>query len=76
VLGVGCVLAAAGAVTVQYVSRRRELAERLAAENERLYREQRGIAGTLQRALLPTLPKVPRLKLAARYVAGVDGRPV
>jgi serine phosphatase RsbU (regulator of sigma subunit) len=72
VLGVGAALALAGAVIVQYVSRRRALAERLAAENDRLYREQRGIAGTLQRALLPTLPKVPGLELGARYVAGVD----
>ena len=72
VLGVGAALAVGGAVTVQYVSRRRALAERLAAENDRLYREQRGIAGTLQRALLPTLPKVPGLELGARYVAGVD----
>jgi hypothetical protein len=72
VLGVGAALAAGGAVTVQYVSRRRALAERLAVENERLYREQRGIAGTLQRALLPTLPTVPGLELGARYVAGVD----
>jgi serine phosphatase RsbU (regulator of sigma subunit) len=72
VLGVGTALAVAGAVTVAYVTRRRELAERLAEENARLYRQQRGIAGTLQQALLPTVPSIAGVEIAARYVAGVD----
>jgi len=72
VLGVGCALAVGGAATVEFVSRRRAVAERLAAENERLYREQRGIAGTLQLALLPTVPELCGVDVAARYVAGVD----
>ncbi|WP_040339646.1 PP2C family protein-serine/threonine phosphatase [Candidatus Blastococcus massiliensis] len=72
VLGAGLLLALAGGVTVEYVSRRRALAERLAAENERLYREQRGIAGTLQHALLPAVPEMSGVGIAARYVAGVD----
>ncbi|MDT0275225.1 PP2C family protein-serine/threonine phosphatase [Blastococcus goldschmidtiae] len=72
VLGVGVVLALAGGTTVEYVSRRRVVAERLAAENERLYRQQRGIAGTLQHALLPVVPEMSGLDVAARYVAGVD----
>lgn len=72
VLGVGGVLALGGALTVGSVSRRRLEAERLAAENERLYRQQRGIAGTLQHALLPVVPTIPGLEVAARYVAGVD----
>jgi serine phosphatase RsbU (regulator of sigma subunit) len=72
VLGVGLVLAAATGATLEYVSRRRAEAERLAAENERLYREQRGIAGTLQHALLPAVPEVDGVEVAARYVAGVD----
>jgi serine phosphatase RsbU (regulator of sigma subunit) len=72
VLGVGCVLAAGGGMTVEYVSRRRVVAERLAAENERLYRQQRGIAGTLQHALLPVVPEIGGVEVAARYVAGVD----
>jgi serine phosphatase RsbU (regulator of sigma subunit) len=72
VLGVGCALALAGFATVEYVSRRRAVAERLAAENERLYRQQRGIAGTLQHALLPAVPTVDGIEVAARYVAGVD----
>lgn len=72
VLGVGCALALAGGATVEYVSRRRAHAEALAAENARLYRQQRGIAGTLQHALLPEVPRVPGLDVAGRYAAGVD----
>jgi serine phosphatase RsbU (regulator of sigma subunit) len=72
VLGVGGALAVAGAATLEYVSRRRLEAERLAAENERLYRQQRGIAGTLQHALLPVVPEICGVEVGARYVAGVD----
>ncbi|HEY4630441.1 MAG TPA: ATP-binding protein, partial [Blastococcus sp.] len=72
VLGVGGALAVAGAATAEGLSRRRAVAERLAADNERLYRQQRGIAGTLQHALLPEVPRVEGVEAAARYVAGVD----
>jgi serine phosphatase RsbU (regulator of sigma subunit) len=72
VLGVGGVLALAGGAIVETLSRRRAVAEGLAAENERLYRQQRGIAGTLQHALLPEVPVVEGVEVAARYVAGVD----
>jgi serine phosphatase RsbU (regulator of sigma subunit) len=72
VLGVGTALAVAGGLTFEFVSRRRAVAERLAAENERLYRQQRGIAGTLQHALLPAVPEIGGVEVAARYVAGVD----
>jgi serine phosphatase RsbU (regulator of sigma subunit) len=72
VLGVGGALAVAGGATAQSLSRRRAVAERLAADNEQLYRQQRGIAGTLQHALLPEVPRVDGLEVAARYVAGVD----
>ncbi|WP_116449751.1 PP2C family protein-serine/threonine phosphatase [Blastococcus litoris] len=72
VLGVGCALAVGAVTVVEFVSRRRALAEGLAAENDRLYRQQRGIAGTLQHALLPVLPELTGLEAAARYVAGVD----
>ncbi|NEK85070.1 serine/threonine-protein phosphatase [Blastococcus saxobsidens] len=72
VLGVGGLLALGGAATFEFVSRRRAEAERLAAENDRLYRQQRGIAGTLQHALLPAVPELPGLEVAARYVAGED----
>src|SRR4051794_24296753 len=72
VVGVGVVLAGAAAATTAAIVRRRAQAERLAAENERLYRQQRGIAGTLQHALLPVVPVLDGLEIAARYVAGVD----
>src|SRR3954451_603937 len=72
VLCVGCLLAVGGAAAMQFVSGRRALAERLAAENDRLYREQRGIARTLQQALLPDVPDLDGIDVAARYVAGVD----
>jgi hypothetical protein len=72
VLGVGLTLALATGAMLEYVSRRRMVAERLAGENERLYREQRGIAGTLQHSLLPAVPEIDGVEVAARYVAGVD----
>jgi anti-sigma regulatory factor (Ser/Thr protein kinase) len=72
VLGVGAALALAVGATVETLSRRRTVAESLAGENQRLYQEQRGIARTLQHALLPEVPHVDRVELAARYVAGVD----
>lgn len=40
----------------------------LALDNARLYAVERRVAETLQRALLPTLPHVPGLDLAARYL--------
>lgn len=72
VLGVGCALAIGGAAVFEVLSRRRLVAEGLAIENDRLYREQRGIAGTLQSALLPVVPALDDVEVAARYVAGVD----
>jgi serine phosphatase RsbU (regulator of sigma subunit) len=72
VLGAGVLLAAAAAATTAAIVRRRAQAERLAVENERLYRQQRGIAGALQHALLPEVPTLDGLEVAARYVAGVD----
>jgi CHASE3 domain sensor protein/anti-sigma regulatory factor (Ser/Thr protein kinase) len=41
----------------------------LAIDNARLYGQERGVAETLQRSLLPdTLPVIPRTALAARYL--------
>jgi serine phosphatase RsbU (regulator of sigma subunit) len=70
----------ATALTARLIARRRD-AERLAVrledaaeENQRLYDEQRGIAQTLQRALLPdALPQPPGLQVGARYEPGVRG---
>jgi serine phosphatase RsbU (regulator of sigma subunit) len=73
VLGVGVVLALASGSTVEYMARRRAFAESLANDNARLYREQRDIAVTLQHALLPQVPVVDGVEIAARYLAGVAG---
>ena len=72
----GVILTLAAAVLFESLVRRRRAAEglaetldRVAAENRRLYVEQRGIAETLQHALLPeTLPEMGGLRVAARYV--------
>jgi hypothetical protein len=71
---------AAAAVTIRLIVRRRhaeELAARLeqvADENRQLYTEQRGIAQTLQHALLPQqLPQVAGIEIGVRYAAGAVG---
>lgn len=58
----------------------RELAETMARlctqalERARLYEREHAIAEALQRSMLPgTLPSVPGLRLAARYLPGVEG---
>jgi PAS domain S-box-containing protein len=49
----------------------------LALDNARLYEQQREVAVTLQRSLLPRrLPDVPSLRLASRYLPGADGTEV
>jgi PAS domain S-box-containing protein len=49
----------------------------LALDNARLYEQQREVAVTLQRSLLPRrLPEVPNLRLASRYLPGADGTEV
>jgi serine phosphatase RsbU (regulator of sigma subunit) len=77
----GVVLAIAAAFMTLRLSQRRRGAEELAGqlevtanENERLYAQQRGIAQTLQHALLPdTLPQMPGIEASARYEAGEEG---
>ena len=59
------------------LARRRESAESLAEENEKLFQEQRGVAEALQRSLLPDeLPQLTELGLAVRYMPGVVGTEV
>jgi serine phosphatase RsbU (regulator of sigma subunit) len=81
ILLVGIVLTITlASVGVQLARRRRE-AERsnetisgLYGDLDRLYAEQRTIAVTLQRALLPRrIPSIAALEIASRYVAGTDG---
>ena len=57
--------------------RDRRVAEQLAVENRLLYGQQRGIAQTLQRALLPEqLPQLTGLEAGVRYRPGVEGMDV
>ena len=72
VLGAGVVPSLGGAATFEFVAHHRAVAERLAAENERLCRQQRSIAGTLQHALCRRSPRSRGVDVAARSVAGVD----
>jgi serine phosphatase RsbU (regulator of sigma subunit) len=79
--GLGILVSISAAMLVEWLSRRREHAETLAAEleasaaeNARLLADQRTVASTLQHSLLPErLPDVSGLELAVRYIAGVEG---
>lgn len=48
----------------------------LTVDNARLYEVEHAAAATLQRSLLPAVPQVDGLQLAARYLVGVDGNQV
>ncbi len=49
----------------------------LALDNARLYEQQRELAVTLQRSLLPrSLPSLPTVSLCSRYLPGADGTEV
>ena len=70
----GTVFTLVAAAAAEQLVRGRRLAEQLALENQALYGEQRTIAQTLQRSLLPDeLPHVPGLEFAARYLPGAEG---
>ena len=70
----GALCTAAAALTVWRLSRRRNEAEQLAFENQRLYADQRSVAQTLQQSLLPqTLPEAPGLEFGAIYAPGTEG---
>ncbi len=78
---VGLALASVAALLTDRLANRRRRAEELAAlldevaaENRKLYTEQRSIAQQLQHALLPdTVPTFAGLDVSARYVAGISG---
>ncbi|HEY7948722.1 MAG TPA: PP2C family protein-serine/threonine phosphatase [Acidimicrobiales bacterium] len=73
----GVVLSVMAGLLADYLVRRRRQAEWLAAENRRMYSEQRSIAEILQHALLPqTVPEIAGVETAMRYVAGGDGADV
>jgi PAS domain S-box-containing protein len=48
----------------------------LAVDNARLYETEHAAAATLQHSLLPAVPQVPGLQVAARYLVGMDGNQV
>lgn len=48
----------------------------LSLDNARLYQRQRKVAETMQHHLLPQLPRVPELEMAARYLAAPDASQV
>jgi serine phosphatase RsbU (regulator of sigma subunit) len=81
ILIVGGLISLAAALMTDRLARGRQYAEqltdvldRVAAENHQLYTEQRGIAQTLQHALLPdVLPQFSGLSVSARYVPAASG---
>lgn len=74
ILVAGVIFTLGLAAMTERIVRRRELAEELAVENRRLFQEQRGLAETLQRSLLPrSLPERADVELAVRYVPGTSG---
>ena len=78
---VGALVSMAAAVLTERIVRRRADAERLAvvldrvaSENRQMYTQQRGIAQTLQHALLPeAFPKLDGLAISASYVPAASG---
>ncbi|HEY1833199.1 MAG TPA: PP2C family protein-serine/threonine phosphatase [Solirubrobacteraceae bacterium] len=78
---IGALVSLAAALMTGRLARRRQHAERLtvildrtAAENHRLYTEQRSIAQTLQHALLPDeVPDTNALQVRASYVPASSG---
>ena len=70
----GVVVTLLAAAAVERLVRRRRSAERLTDEVEQLLGQQRSIAESLQRALLPRgLPELPGMQAAAQYLPGVEG---
>ena len=74
VAAAGVLLTLAAAAVAETLVRRNLRAESLAQENLRMYQEQRSVAETLQRSLLPDkLPKLAAVETAARYLPGTAG---
>jgi len=70
----GLMMTAGAAGLVSRLASGRKNAESLAAENARLYAQQRSVAQTLQHSLLAeAFPEFGGLEFASRYVAGVEG---
>jgi serine phosphatase RsbU (regulator of sigma subunit) len=81
IVAVGVLISIAAALMTDRLARRRLHAEqlsavldRVAAENHKLYTEQRGIAQTLQHSLLPdALARFRGLRVSARYIPAASG---
>ncbi len=74
ILGVfGVAITLIAALLVEVLTRRRNQAAQLAADNAKLYADQRSVAQTLQHSLLAALPEVSGLEVGSRYIAGVEG---
>jgi serine phosphatase RsbU (regulator of sigma subunit) len=79
--GAGLLLSIAAGLLTERVAQGRRRAERLArdldrlaAENREMYSEQRGIAKTLQHALLPDkMPQLRGVRISALYVPAASG---
>ena len=70
----GTIVSAVAGFAANRLVQRRRAAEHLTAEVQYLLREQRSIAESLQRALLPqALPDVPGLEVGVRYIPGFLG---
>ena len=67
-----------GDFTVGDLSLLEDIARRagLALDNARLYQRQRAVAETLQKHLLPQMPRVPGLQMAVRYLPAPDASQV
>ncbi|MGH9019117.1 MAG: PP2C family protein-serine/threonine phosphatase, partial [Acidimicrobiales bacterium] len=73
----GIFLSLVAGVLTDYLVRRRRQAEWLAAENRRMYSEQRSIAEVLQQALLPQwIPDIAGVETAVRYEVSGEGTEV
>jgi serine phosphatase RsbU (regulator of sigma subunit) len=78
---VGVLISLVAALLTDRLARRRQYAEqltgildRVAGENLEMYTEQRGIAQTLQHALLPdAFPEFSGLQVSARYIPAASG---
>jgi hypothetical protein len=69
----GVLLTIGAALLTERLIRRRRSAEGLAADNRRLYGEQKTLASSLQRALLPVdLPHIDGIEYDTRYMAGTQ----
>lgn len=73
-LALGLIVTGVATLLTAWLTRRRRTAERTASISRSLYHDQRAVAETLQRALLPRhLPQPEGFEVAARYRAGAAG---